>query len=334
MTTQCQSIRSKAAPGDQCPNRAGEGGEWCGKHRKTQTRWLSQAKVDEIVHAVDATRIDLTLEDAAQRIFTTWRRYLAAKAGPLLWFRNESNNPADFFSSDPVTEIPLRDVVSFVDGGKGYIMDIKSAVSLVDHAVKDGQPPLNPFNRAPLPALFLRRVAARQKETTTWAPLDPTTPEQAIALTTTDAFRAIEDLGYYTAPHWFLDLRRIELQRLYIEMADIWFHRVGLTIADHHRISPPNAAFRPFESSVRDVMTHSQTQMRRILLNTFRALTTQAPARGDRQTGVLYVLGALSLVSAGAKAAYPWMWEMFAPGVARIVGGMQIVVAHPAVLNY
>lgn len=333
MTTQCQSIRSKAAPGERCPNRACAGDEWCGKHRKTQTRWLPQAKADEIVHAVDAAP-DLTPEIAAQRILNTWRRHLVRKAGPLLWFRDESNNPADFFSGDPVGEIPLCDVVSFVDSGKGYIMDIKSAVSLIDHAAKDGQPPLNPFNRAPLPALFLHRVAARQKGTKTWELLSPTTPEQAIALTTTDVFRAIEDLGYYTAPHWFLDLRRIELQRLYIELADIWFHRVGLTGADHRRISPPTGAFKPFETPVRNVMGYSQTQMRRILLNTFRALTTQAAARGDRQTGVLYVLGALSLVSAGAKAAYPWMWEMFAPGVARIVGGVQIVVAHPVVLSY
>jgi hypothetical protein len=47
----------------------------------------------------------------------------------------------------------------------------------------------------------------------------------------------------------------------------------------------------------------------------------------------MYVLGALSIVSDGAGAAFPWLVEMFSPGVTRIVSG-KIVVAHPSVLGY
>lgn len=272
---------------------------------------------------------DVSPATAARRIHGAWRRWLARRAGPLLWYRAESNNPADFYSADPVEEMPLRDIVSFVDGGKGYIMDIKSATSLLEHAAASGETPLNPFNRAVLPALFLRRVARRTK-VTGWGGLQATTEEQRLSLLVTDVFRGIEDLGYYTDPGWFLALHRIELQRIYIELADIWFHRAGLTDADRIRVAPGT----PFGLAVRATMVMQQRALRILLLNTFRALTTTGASRGDRQTGVMYALGALSLVSRGCATAYPWLVEMFAPGVARIVGGAQIIVLHPAVLNY
>ncbi len=272
---------------------------------------------------------DIAPATAALRIASAWRRWMAWRAGPLLWCRGESNNHADFYSADPVDEIPIRDIVSFVDGRKGYIMDIKSVTSLLEHAAANGETPLNPFNRAPLPATFLRRIGRRTK-VAGWSGLQATTEAQQLSLMVTDVFRGIEDLGYYTDPGWFMSLARIELQRMYIEMADIWFHRAGLTDVDRARIAPGI----PFGLAVRATMVMQQRALRMLLLNTIRALTTTGAIRGDRQTGVMYVLGALSLVSRGCATAYPWLVEMFAPGVARIIGGTQIVVIHPAVLTY
>jgi hypothetical protein len=268
---------------------------------------------------------------AGQQILRAWRRWLARRAGPLLWFRAESNNPADFFSGDPVEELKLGDVISFVDGsGKGYIMDIKSAVSLMEHAVANKEPPLNPFNRAALPPLFLRRLT-RHGVKGGWATMKAPTEEQQLSLACTDVFRAIEDLGYYTDPSWFMELDRLHIQRLYMELADIWFHRAGLTTMDQQRICP--LPVHPFPMSVQGSLAASHKALRNLLLRTLRALVTAAPNRADRQTGVMYVLGSLSLVSPGCRIAYPWMYEMFAPGVARIVGS-QLIVAHPAVLGY
>ncbi len=268
---------------------------------------------------------------AGKRILRVWRQWLARRAGPLLWFREESNNPADFFSGDPVGELRVGDVISFVDaGGKGYIMDIKSAVSLMEHAATNKEPALNPFNRAALPPLFLRRLT-RHGVKGGWATMKAPTEEQQLSLACTDVFRAIEDLGYYTDPSWFMELDRLHLQRLYMELADIWFHRAGLTTADQQRMCP--APTQPFPMSVQGSLAASQKALRNLLLRALRALVTAAPNRADRQTGVMYVLGSLSLVSPGCRVAYPWMFEMFAPGVARIVGS-QIIITHPAVLGY
>jgi hypothetical protein len=53
----------------------------------------------------------------------------------------------------------------------------------------------------------------------------------------------------------------------------------------------------------------------------------------------MYVLGSLALISPGAGFAYPWLIEMFAPGVTRLstnpeTGEQAIRVSHAAVMGY
>jgi hypothetical protein len=271
---------------------------------------------------------------AAGKIKQTWSRWLARRAGPLLWFREESNNPFDFFSSDPVAEIPLGDFVSFVDSGKGYIMDIKSVVSLMEHSAKNKEEPSNPFNRSVLPPLFLKRVARHSqkgnKKPRVWKSLEPVTEAQKLSLATTDVFRAIEDLGYYTDPSWFMNLDRRGLQRFYLELADIWFHRAALSVHDRKRIAPGAS---PFGVPVNTALIMQLKALRPLLLQTCRILISASASRSDNQLGVMFVLGSLSLVSEGTGSAYPWLVEQFSPGVTRVVGH-EIIILHPTVLSY
>lgn len=351
----CVSIRAKGHPEDRCPNKALAGSDWCGKHYKQAGRirysvpssaaaggaGAPPAEGSVIEHAMTppkrvtkdkapAKPVDRAVaEAAATKIHRTWDRWIARRAGPLLRFREESNNPYDFFSSDPVEEIPVRDFISYVDGGKGYIMDVKSVTSLLDHAKKSGETPANPFNRAPLPAHFLRRLT-RHGKTALWEGLKPATEEQALALRTTDVFRAIEDLGYYTTPDWFMALSRVQLQQLYIELADIWYHRAGLSNTDRARVCP---GVNPFPLPVTTTLIMQQRALRPLLLDTCKALVGTAAARADKQLGVMYVLGSLSLTTGAAATAYPWLVDMFSPGAARIIGG-QLQVVHASVLTY
>jgi hypothetical protein len=335
MSAQCVSIRSREHPGERCSHKAQPSTEWCGKHKTTQKRFTAG---DVIEHSVpspprrEAFVCPESIARAGPMILRAWRHWLARRAGPLLWYRAEANNPFDFFSADPVGEIPLRDFVSFVDGkGKGYVMDIKSAVSLLEHATSAAETPMNPFNREPLPASFLRRVG-RHGSAKGHEMLKPQTEEQRLSLAVTDVFRVIEDLGYYTDPTWFTDLSRVGLQRLYLELADIWYHRAALTAADRDRIVP--APSRPFPLSPQAVLLMQQKALRPLLLDTCRLLVSAAPARADKQTGVMYVLGGISILSVGAGTAYPWLVEMFAPGRVTQAAGNQVVVLHPSVLGY
>ena len=352
MTT-CANIRSKEKPGERCSAKAQAGTEWCGRHKTTQLRFVASAIVapvaaaDIIQHAPSPKgkakgkesgprsppRSDMTAEKGRAIIHRAWTRWIARRAGPLLRFREESNNPFDFFSGDPIAEIKIGDFVSFVEGGKGYVMDIKSATSLIDHAAKSGETATNPFNRTALPPLFLNRVNRHKtkKQAAAWTGLVATTETQTISLAVTDMFRQIEDLGYYTDPEWFMSLGRMELQRFYIELADIWMHRATLTPQDRARIVPP--AGRALSIPVRTAVIMQQKALRPVLLKTCNTLVSAAPARADKQLGVMYVLGALSIVSEGAGTAYPWLTDMFSPGVSRIING-HLQVLHPSVLAY
>lgn len=333
---QCASIRGVKYPGEQCKANA-KFGEWCGHHKHSQQRFIVPEAAAASAAASAAESVSDTLQHdmarAARRIQQVWRRWLARRAGPLLWARAESNNPYDFFSSDPVDEIPLREFVSFVDAdSKGYIMDIKSATSLLEHSKKMGETPKNPFNRAPLPALFIRRIAIHGGHRKGWSPVVPVSEKQAFELAVTDVFRHFEDLGYYTNPTWYLTLGRAQLQQLYIEIADIWYHRAMLTASSRARIVPAPARILPLP--VTTVLVMSLKALQRLLLESCRLLVSASAAKSDRQLGAMYVLGALVLVSPDAASAYPWLVEMFAPGITRIAASGQIMLQNPGALAY
>jgi hypothetical protein len=327
-SSQCVAPRSKACPGERCAHPAKPGSEWCGLHGKAGLRFVAPAP---IVLVPADLHVPEKPTAAAQRIHRTWSRWIARRAGPLLRFREESNNPFDFYSSDPVAEIPLRYFISFVDTDrKGYIFDSRSVTSLLAHQST------NPFNRAPLPPHFMNRLA-RHGSVAKQETLQALTPAQAFSLEVTDTFRHFEDLGYYTDPAWFLGLNRMGLQRLYMELADIWYHRAMLSREDRARIVPPPAQGLPVPVSTVIVMT--QKALEHTVIRACRSLVSSAIARSDRQLGVMYVLGSLSLVSPDAAFAYPWLVDMFAPGVTRVqtnpaTGAQTIQVMHPAVLGY
>lgn len=338
MSHQCVSIRGKCKIEERCPYQAKTGSPWCGHHAK-QTKPVvfvaqgppvsAQGPPVSAAPTPDRREVPDPKPAAARQILGAWRRWLARRAGPLLWFREESNNPADFYSGDPVLDLPIQDFVSFVDGGKGYVMDIKSAQSLVAHA--GSSPALNPFNRAILPPQFHRRLRFHQKKEI-WTGLQGTTTSQSIGLATTDLFRIIEDLGYYTDPAWIEDLNGTGLLRVYIELADIWYHRATLRPTDRNRIVPGSA--RPFRMPILEAGRQGEAILRPLVIETCQMLVSKANDRADRQLGIMYVMGALSVVSAGAAIAYPWIVEMFSPGVTRITADGRVGVVHPMILQY
>jgi len=331
----CASVRAKNQTYHRCSAKAQLGSEWCGKHKTSQQRFVQvivPIEVETIEHIPRShSRSDLIT--AVLKIQKTWRTWLSHRCGPLLRFKAEATNPFDFFSSDPIEEIKIGEFISFVDSGKGYVMDIKSVSSLLEHAQKNGEVPANPFNRNPLPALFLRRYQRHigKKAPSLWSNLQAASETQKHELAATDIFRSLEDLGNYTNPEWFLGLSAIGLQRLYIELADIWYHRASLSHIDRARIVPlPHKAFK---MPVTTVLIMGAKALKPLLIETCKLLVTAAPSKGDRQLGGMYILGALALVSDGAGAAFPWLLEMFSPGVSRVING-KLHLAHQSVLAY
>jgi hypothetical protein len=341
MNTRCLSIRGKKYPTERCSFKSVAGEIWCARHlhQKEPVRFDSKkgAKIcvekvsEDIVHHLYPSlhRIDIPDHVAWQRIAFAWRRWFARRAGPLVRFRELSNNPNDFYSSDSVMDISLHNFISFVDNDrKGYCMHISSAVALVTHAAKEKESPLNPFNRNPLPPVFLRRIALHGKVSSI-KHLRGFTDEEQLSLDTTDVFRLMEDLGHYTDPSWFLELSRLQLIQFYIEIIDIWKYRAGLSAEDRVRLIPSG---NPFQISAKNAIIMTQYALQRLILNTCRMFVSSASTQGDRRTGALYILGVLTLLHEGARNAYPWIAEMFLPGITSIQGH-QIIVSQNIILH-
>ena len=89
---------------------------------------------------------------------------------------------------------------------------------------------------------------------------------------------------------------------------------------------------------VRTALIMRPRALRPLLISTCNMLVSAAATKGDRQLGGMYVLGALAMISSECASAFPWLAEMFMPGVTCLVVGLdghtQLVVTHVSVLAY
>ena len=260
-----------------------------------------------------ATRIG-----SAKKIQLWFRRsigpHLAKQRGPAYYVRNICVNDADFFSTDPVTDISGVMFVSYKDTKNHvYGFDIRSIATLIQKATALNHVD-NPFNRDPIPLFDVQRVLSivqklkRSGFPTEWAPLTPSTPIQQYRMKVVDVFALIDELNYYSSPDWFLSLNVHEHRKLYRELHSIWSHRANLLPEQKQRIVPGH-----FQSLFRHppwaISQFPIERLQTMNLHTIRTLITSASDKNDRILGAMYAISALTLVHIDARSAYPWLYE-------------------------
>ena len=55
-----------------------------------------------------------------------------------------------------------------------------------------------------------------------------------------DLFNAIDGMGHYTSPEWFMSLDLRKLRRLVRELTEIWNYRATIPLHVRRQICPPN----------------------------------------------------------------------------------------------
>jgi hypothetical protein len=123
-----------------------------------------------------------------------------------------------------------------------------------------------------------------------------------------DAFSRIDELNYYSSPDWFLELDVERHRAFYAHLHDIWFIRANLSQAQRNTIVPGYMT-RLFRTPRWALADQGLEALQRINLGLIRALIGSATDRNDRILGAMYVMSALTLVCAGARTAYPWLYE-------------------------
>lgn len=320
---QCMNIKSRKDHKNRC-ERPATHGKFCGIHFRHPRMWMPSTpdSIGGRVRAKNMRRILLTGEAgqaAAQKLqqWWRWRHGLRSRRlhGPAFWHRALCTNDADFFSTDPVSDISGVTFFSYKDPDNHvYGFDVRSIHTLIYRARTAGESPTNPFTRAHFAPEVLRSVTAcvrllnKRGLPTEWAPLTPPTPEQQIRMKIVDIFAKIDELNYYSSPEWFLELDEDDHREYYGHLYNIWTHRAGLSMAQKNTIVPGfhTRLFRFARWALADQPLES---LQRMNLQVIRLLITSAADRNDRILGAMYAVSALTLVSDAARTAYPWLYE-------------------------
>jgi len=214
-----------------------------------------------------------------------------------------------------VADISSTYFFSYIDADKHvYAFDIRSLHMLIYKSRLVGEHAMNPYNRNPISPQIVRRVeqfVSRLRKAdlpTEWAPLEPPTPEQQWRMKVVDLFAIIDELNYYSSPDWFIQLTREGHITFYRELHALWMHRAGLSMAQKNAIVPRfnTRLFRHPPWALRDQSTDA---LQKINMTTIQLLVTSAADKNDRILGAMYVISALTLVSAQARTAYPWLYD-------------------------
>ena len=234
-------------------------------------------------------------------------------------FKNKSvcTNATDFFTMDPLSELPNSQFYSFEDAdGFIYGFDLLSIYNLIYKC--DGQIK-NPYNRLPISSenieklrslIRLSRVLKISICTEIKDIHEEISLKKSIELRALSLFQNIDALGNYSNASWFLNLNRQQIIKMIRELLDIWSYRAPLSIETKRAICPPNG--NPFSRLIHFnqlLMIENIDELRKYNLEILEKFVNSGVDRDSRCLGAYYILGALTLVSEEAATSLPWLYQ-------------------------
>lgn len=249
------------------------------------------------------------------KIQKCWRNYFIFRfnqsVGPSFCNWSESNNIDDFYTAEDLHEISYYNFFSFKDSdGFIYTFNIVSIASLIDSKIYE-----NPYNRKQFTPEIISLIKKRVRYNKILNKSDVFGEYKPVVLSFTDKvtnlFIKMDNLGNYTNVSWFLDLNIVRLKRFLYELFEIWNYRAQLTHQSKCVICPPNG--NPFQNISLDTTfqrssAYSLEDLRNIGFTIMERLVCSAINDSDKNTGVLYILCSLTLVSHQARNSLPWLY--------------------------
>jgi hypothetical protein len=127
-----------------------------------------------------------------------------------------------------------------------------------------------------------------------------------------DLFMEIDALGNYTQSAWFSNLDIRAYIRLYRCLYEIWNYRSNLSFEVRNQICPSPG---PFDGIFPRVIYHDDLTLDQIkngCLTVFENMVFLGINDDSRRLGAFHSLSALTIVSAGARQAMPWLYDSVA----------------------
>lgn len=220
------------------------------------------------------------------------------------------NNDEDFYSYEPVEEIPPLYFFSYKDEQSVYWgFDIRSLKKLIEMRYD------NPYTTKPIPdevksnAMVLVNKLNQEQVTTNIDNTIVADRKSLVKQRFVDIFAQMEYTGYSCDVKWILDLNSIRLKRLYRELEDTWNYRANLAQSVKCSIIPPDG--RLCVMPVHDYNNcNNRVELQEILANELYKIcgaTTQA----NMQLGFMYFIIALSFVCRPCFLTHSWVTGVF-----------------------
>lgn len=260
-----------------------------------------------------------------------------------LWFALKGNrrncvNDSDFYTLEPLDEIPFLYYMQYTGPSVKYGFNILSLCSL---AVKNKKFE-NPYTREVMHPTTMAKVirltnilfpgnelmdeikklydgkdssnvihglmvpaapTALQRQNPLFMRLDSLPLEQRVA----ELFMAIDALGNYTQNDWLMQMDASRIRYAIVKVYTIW-QRIPVEV--RAKITPHTSPFnRQIMANVNGVMTREEAL--ECIVKMGEVLVHSAADREDRVMGAMYFLIGLTMASMDARLSLPWLYDSY-----------------------
>lgn len=253
------------------------------------------------------------------------QQFLNNKAPNKSWFPTKRKtlckNESDFYTLERVDEIPLAQYICYVDENNCYwgfnILSLYNyfkhqySISRIKNKIN------NPYTNLPFSVTFIENFNRHIQISNKYGfdiELDinddtiKSKPRLINELIVTN-IGIIEQHGYFLRNEWLEDISKPNLIKFIRELIEIWDYRSQINDQVKKQICHPNG--NPFETfqNVNILNQMCYDDVFEICLNIINNFISKGVTYSDCETGILFVLSALSLVSNDFSAAYPWIYD-------------------------
>jgi len=199
-----------------------------------------------------------------------------------------------------------------------YGFDIISLYNLILKCGKDEIDVRNPYNRNIIQEEVVQdihnliRISKKLKnDIIVDIPNVETTTQKSFELKILDVFQAIDSLGNYSDPSWFLSLSKNQCTKFIRELFDIWNYRAQLTNEVKRNICPP---IGDLFNNINLTLIQSENNVdniKKLILPILEKLVYSGIDQDSKSLGAYYILGSLTLVNSVAADSLPWLYQSF-----------------------
>lgn len=265
--------------------------------------------------------------------------------GPAIKDRSLCVNETDFYSLEPIRDIPHNEFFSYMDDSQFvYGFELNSLLTGIKHR---SHKMLNPYTRNSMDKIIpnikkiyrIQQIINKQENMKSKLS-SPTIVENQIHLPQLRAielpatyntsemvahirnmrskpvlerihalFMEMDQLGHYTDANWFIQLEYRDCLRYFRYLYDIWHHRAGLSIDIKMKICPLWDPFVVMVSNQFDHRRYDMNEIRLLCVSVIEDMIYTGIDNEYRMLGAFHVLSALTIVSPNARNSMMWLYE-------------------------